>query len=548
MKSRICKGLQNRRIFLIIVVICILANPVGYSQLRNVPKLVILISVDQMSPDYFERFSPFLDGGLKELYSKGIVYKNCNLDYAYTETVPGHATMSTGCFPMKHGIFLNDWYDPRTFRSVNCVRDTTSKPINGLGGNCSPINLKQTTIGDWLKVVSPLSRVVSLSIKDRAAVLMGGYRPDVVCWYSKEAGKFVSSSYYGQQLPGFVQKFNDSDFLGTLPSSWEKLTSSCDAMTSPDSMEGETLWLGKSTMFPHPLPANSRRSLLQFTPFGDSLVLVLALDAVQEMQLGKRTIPDLLCISLSSTDYIGHYFGPNSVEMCDQIERLDLYLGKFLQELDSEIGSGNYVVALTSDHSVNPLPEYATKYLHLPKPRLVEEYDAKPAIERADSTLKQQLNISKTLIDPKGFLAYETALDAGLSPIEFEHMVYKVLRDLNFVKDVFFRRELVDTNYQKNRPHLAEFRRSYDIRNGPDFVIDYKDRYLVTDKNYPVNHGYFCMHVPLIFWSSKAEPLNVLRHVQSIDIAPTLARVLGVPSPPWIDGKSLKEVTDKFVR
>lgn len=537
--------MKIQRILLFVVVVSLIANFDVYSQPRNEPKLVILISVDQMSPQYFERFVPLWRGGLRKLYSKGIVYLNCSLDYAYTETGPGHATMATGCFPMKHGIFLNDWYDPRTRDSIHCVRDSSAKPVNGLGGFSSPLNLKLTTIGDWLKAVSPLSRVVSLSIKDRSAILMGGHRPDVVCWYSKNSGKFVSSSYYGLELPEFVQRFDGVDFLHSIPSSWQTLSMDCDAMTSPDSMPGEKLWLGETTAFPHKLPDTSKNSLLQFTPFGDSLTLALALQGIKQMQLGRKENPDLLCIGLSCTDYIGHYYGPQSVEMCDQLKRLDIYMGKFFQAVDEQIGEGNYVVVLTSDHSMNPLPEYSSMYLHKDVRRIVDEYDVKPALEKADSMLRGKLRVEQMLIDPRGFLEYATASKAGLTPVELEKLVYKVLREIDFVNDIFFRRELVSSS-PSSRRHLKEFRKSYYSANGPDFVIDYKDNYLLTDKYYPAQHSMFCMHVPLVIWWSGSKPSKISRTVLSVDIAPTLARLLHVPTPSWIDGKPLSEVIQSF--
>ena len=535
----------NLRFSITLWSICILMGTNVYSQPQEKPKLVLMISVDQMSPDYFERFSAIFHGGFRKLATEGMVYKNCSLEYAYTETGPGHATMSTGCFPFKHGIFLNDWYDPRNYAKIYCVRDSLARPVEGLGGYASPRNLAVTTIGDWLKASSPLSRVVSLSVKDRAAVLMGGQRPDVVSWYSKDEGKFVSSSYYDKRLPGFVKRFNEKNFLQWVPPVWERLNSECDPATGPDTMDGEQTRLGGSTAFPHPLPDSLKASLLQFTPYGDSILLALAMDAVTDMRLGKSGQPDLLCIGLSCTDYIGHYFGPNSVEMCDHLKRLDESLGKFLESVEQFVGKENLVVVLTSDHSVQPLPEYSTRYLHKEMHRLIDVEDIEPALKRADSILRQTLHIDEPLINPHGFLGYRVADSAGLTVPGFENEVRKVLKDIKFVRDVFFRHELVSAE-RDTRPHLAEFRRSYYAEQGPDFLIDFKDDYLTTEKDYPVNHDLFCMHVPLILWSQHIDHVEIHRKVMSVDIAPTLARILGVPVPSWLDGKPLKEVVQKF--
>jgi predicted AlkP superfamily pyrophosphatase or phosphodiesterase len=416
-----------------------------------------------------------------------------------------------------------------------------------LGGFSSPANLKLTTIGDWLKAVSPLSRVVSFSLKDRSAVLMGGHHADVVCWYSKSSGKFVSSSYYGQHLPEFIHRFNESNFVQMIPDGWEKDLSDCDAMTSPDSMHGEKVWIGQSTAFPHLLPEKSKKELLPFTPFGDSLVLVLAIHGINDMKLGQRESPDLLCLGLSCTDYIGHYYGPNSVEMCNQIKSLDKYLGKFFENLDNQVGKDNYIVVLTSDHSVRPLPEYSTQYMHKTMHRLVDENDVKPAIDRADSALRQELHVGSRLIDPKGFLEYRTAAEFNITPAKLEKETYKILHDVVFVRDIFFRREFVGSK-TNNKLHFKEFQRSFFYMNGPDFLVDYKDEYLVTEKEYPAHHSLFCENVPLIIWSNKLMPFKLSYKVYSIDIAPTIAKLLGVAPPPWIDGTSLKEVTHEVNR
>jgi predicted AlkP superfamily pyrophosphatase or phosphodiesterase len=515
---------------------------VGRSQSRKPPNLVVLISVDQMMPEYFDRFGPQLNGGLKKLYTQGIVFDSCTLGYAFTETGPGHATLVTGSYPRRHGIFLNEWFDQESRKMVYCVQDSQAAPVEGLGGYRSPANLRLTAIGDWLKAEHPRSRVVSISVKDRSAVLMGGQHPDVVAWYSAASGKFVSSSYYGTKLPQFIRRVNESGFLRKIPNSWGKTATGCDPSTSPDSMQGESTWPGNSASFPHTIQEAEKPGVLPFTPFGDSLILSLGKDCIREMKLGGGDQTELLCLGLSSTDYIGHLYGPNSVEMCEQISRLDRYLGDFLSALDNSVGAEKCLVILTSDHGIPPLPEYSTKYLGKPVRRVILEDEYKQTLARVDSELKGRLHVNESLIPNDGFLSYEVAHEAGYSADKFEETVREELRKVDFVSDIFFRKELLGDESSDDRPHQDEFRKDYDPERGPDFVIVPGDNFLLTERKYPDHHGVFCGHVPLIFWSTQLQPKKVARPVRSVDIAPTIAEFLGLDIPASIDGKALEEV------
>lgn len=524
--------------------------PVGFAVLLHCiaplhagqnPKLVVLISVDQMMPEYLARFREVLNGGLRKLYTEGIVYDSCMLGYAFTETGPGHATLITGVFPTSHGIFMNDWWDPMTRERVYCVQDSLARPVDGMGGYRSPRNLRVTALGDWLKAASPLSRVVSISIKDRAAILMGGQRPDAVCWYSRDSGKFVSSSYYGRHLPGFAREFDADGPLRSVPDSWERFSAYCDPLTSPDSMPGEKTGQNVTNTFPHDLRAN-KAGLLQFTPFGDSLVLALGLAAVREMKLGGKGHPDLLCIGLSCTDYIGHYYGPNSVEMCDQVKRLDHYLSMFFTELDKQVSVNNCLIVLTSDHGMAPLPEYSSGYMGNDVHRVILEDQFHPAMLEADSIMKAELGVDTTMIDYRGFLNYSLAAEKGYPPVRFEEAVRKDLQRFAFIGDVIFRRELIGRT-TAHRSHSMEFRRSYDEGRGPDFVIIPSSHYVFTERNYPAQHDLFCAHVPLMFWSATLKAQHLAGKALSIDIAPTIATYLGIAYPRTVAGNPLPEIS-----
>ncbi len=515
----------------------------AFSGQPGTPKLVVVISVDQMSPDYFGRFGATWHGGLKKLYTEGSVYTNCSLGYANTETGPGHATIATGCYPSRHGIILNEWFEPTTLKKSYCVDDPGVTLVGATGAGVSPRNLRALTIGDWLKSSSPASRVVSFAIKDRAAILMGGHRSDLTSWYYKSTGKFITSSYYGStHLPETVAKFNETNFIRLTPSVWSISEGGCDALTAPDSMAGENPLPGETITFPHILSDDNKSRFIQFTPYGDSLTLALSWAAIKDLALGTRDSSDMLFIGLSCTDYIGHTYGPNSVEMCEQMKCLDRYLATYLDSLDSHMGSREYVVVLTSDHSVRQTQEYSEQYTGTPLKRLLESEDVNREIEKTDTLLRIRLRTTTWLVDSRGFLNYRAASDAGFVPDKFEGEVRNEIKREEFVKDVYFRHELLSAPWARTQ-RLQEFRRSYDPINGPDFVVDVKDNYFVTDSTiYPAHHSRLCTHVPLIFWTKGGVRQKIDRQVMSVDIAPTLARMLNLPSPASVDGRPLVEV------
>jgi predicted AlkP superfamily pyrophosphatase or phosphodiesterase len=210
------------RFFILIIIVF----SVGLAQQK--PKLIVLISIDQGRADYFDRFDKQFTGGLKRFHSEGIVFTNADLNYASSETGPGHATLSTGSYPGTSGILANEWYDLKIKKQIYCVADSTALPVEGAGGGSSPKKLVVTAIGDWLKEESPTSKVVSVSSKDRAAILMGGQKPNYAFWYDRKTGHLVTSSYYVKSLPEWAKKFNAANWIDTnLPPAWQVPGATC---------------------------------------------------------------------------------------------------------------------------------------------------------------------------------------------------------------------------------------------------------------------------------------------------------------------------------
>ena len=308
------------------------------------PKLVVVITVDQLRPDYFTRWKSQLTGGLGQLANEGAFFTEGYQDHAVTETAPGHSTVLSGMWPAHTGIIRNS----------EGVQDSTAPLLGTSGPGASPRRFRTTTLVDWLKAADPTARALSVSRKDRGAILPIGKAKEQVYWY--QSGLFTTSRYYSDSLPAWVQAFN----ARRLPF---KAANTVWTLLLPDSAYKEAddeTWenLGRDIVFPHRLPADSVRAAgaVAGTPAMDSLTLLFALEGFEALRLGRRGT-DILAVSLSSMDAVGHAFGPDSREVHDQMLRLDHYLGWFLKRLTDRVGRDNVVVVLTADHGVTPLPE-----------------------------------------------------------------------------------------------------------------------------------------------------------------------------------------------
>lgn len=509
------------------------------------PKLVVLIVVDQMRGDYLDRFADDFRGGYKRLREGGIVYTNADLNYASTETGPGHATFSTGAYPKTNGILGNEWFDVATGQTVYCVADSSALPVEGLGGWSSPRNLLATAIGDWLKQQSPSSKVISVSVKDRAAVLMGGKQPDAVFWYDDATGAMVTSSYYARSLPEYVRTFNRSAWIEQhVPDAWVKLLpDSVYNRFGPDEFEGEGKWKG-SAAFPHHLSPQKRTTELKTSPYGDLLLLAFAREIVKAERLGTRSSPDLLAIGLSCSDYVGHFYGPNSHEIHDHFLRVDQALGEFFDVLDTELGADQYLVVLSSDHGVCPLPEYSSRVDGRTAQRISLRSTFQPALDRSLQALARRFNTREPLLQHNAFLNYRAATDAGLDSVAFEQYIKEGLLQVDGVVDVFFRRELLNPTTAE-RPFLRQFSNSYHNARGEDFQILFQPYSLVTTRTTGTTHGTphrYDTHVPVVFWGAHLKSKRIEDPISTVDIAPTLAKVLGIDYPSSVDGKPLSQI------
>jgi predicted AlkP superfamily pyrophosphatase or phosphodiesterase len=323
------------------------------------PKLVVGIVVDQMRWDYLYRYyDKYEAGGFKRLLNDGFSCENTMINYIPSVTAIGHTTIFTGSIPSIHGIAGNDWFNPKTGKSNYCTDDSTVQTIGaeGKAGKMSPRNLLATTITDELRLATNFqAKVVGVSLKDRASILPAGHNPTAAFWIDDASGKFVTSSYYMQSLPAWVNDFNDSKPVDKLlANGWNTLLPIGQYTESTaDDVEWEgTLKGAAKPVFPYDVQkayALDHGALRQM-PFGNSLTLQFAKAAVDGYKLGQEKTSDFLTINCASTDYSGHLVGPNAIEIEDVYLRLDRDLASFFNYLDQKVGKGNYLVFLTADH------------------------------------------------------------------------------------------------------------------------------------------------------------------------------------------------------
>jgi predicted AlkP superfamily pyrophosphatase or phosphodiesterase len=339
------------------------------SKLQKNPKLIVGIVVDQMRYDYLVKFyNKYGEGGFKKLMNEGYNLKNVHFNYIPTYTAVGHTSIYTGTTPVNHGIISNNWYDKYNKKSIYCVDDTNYQTVGAdTGGKKSPHRMLTTTVTDQLKLAQNMrGKSIGIAIKDRAAILPAGHTADAAYWFEGgDEGKFISSTFYMNKLPNWVNNFNNSGKANSyLNETWNTYYDiSTYTETLPDNNDFEGLFEGKTTStFPYNLAElrklNGNYNLLKAIPFGNSITTDFVEAAIIGENLGKGEFTDFLAISYSSTDYVGHQFGVNAKELEDTYIRLDKELERLLKYLDTEVGSNNYTIFLTADHAAVQVPSY----------------------------------------------------------------------------------------------------------------------------------------------------------------------------------------------
>jgi predicted AlkP superfamily pyrophosphatase or phosphodiesterase len=504
------------------------------------PKLVLILVIDQFRYDYLVRFrQQFVEGGFNLLLNGGANFADCRYDYATTATGPGHATLLTGAYANVHGIIGNEWYEPALHRTVYCVEDLTTKLVSApdqasATSGFSPHNLMGSTLGDELRAATDFrSKVVAISLKDRAAVLMGGHSPSAAYWYDPGSGRFVTSTYYMLTLPSWVAQFNRNspakDYCGQ---KWMALGETPGA-------NGRVLNEFHGGLI-ESCPDPKFLGWLQQTPYMNGIELAFAREAVRNERLGRGTDTDLLAISLSVNDYIGHAFGPYSPQVADATLRTDRYLASFFVELDKLVGLNNVWIALSADHGVAPNPEFIKDHKWGPgnaQPALIRN-----AVEKGMAAAFGLGTWVARTDESYIYLDHEALKKHHLQPLQAEEVAATAATSVPGVMAAFTRTQLL-TGSLPSSPIARAASNSFNLKRGGDVFVVLDPYAVPVSGSRETTHGSpwnYDSQVPLLFWGSAFKPGVYFSPCQPIDLAATLAAALGLTQPSGSQGSPLE--------
>jgi predicted AlkP superfamily pyrophosphatase or phosphodiesterase len=511
------------------------------------PKLVVGMVVDQMRWDYLYRYySRYTANGFKRLLRDGFSCENTLINYAPTVTACGHTCVYTGSVPAIHGIIGNDWWNAQLHRDVYCAEDST---VSGVGtqtaaGKMSPRNLLTSTIGDELRLASNFqSKVVGVAIKDRGAILPAGHSANAAFWYDAGTGNWITSTYYMNELPNWVQTFNSQQWPARyLKAPWTTLYPiESYTLSTADEKTYEGKYRGAAnTSFPHDLGANAK-SLIAATPYGNTMTLEFAKKALEAYNLGSGPATDMLAISLSSTDYVGHQFGPNSVEIEDTYLRLDKDLAAFFDYLDKKIGKGQYTFFITADHGVAHVPGFMEEH-QLPG----HIFKGASVIKALNDSINARFGIAGAIQGSSNYQLYlnHAAIEqAGKSEKAVTDYIIAQLMKQPAIVNVLPLKELMTSTLPE--PLRTMLINGYNAKQSGDIQIVLAPGWIEGGPT-GTTHGLwypYDAHIPLVWmgWGIPAGKSN--RTLGMTDIAPTLAALLHIQMPSGNVGKVIEEIT-----
>lgn len=524
-----------------------------FAQTLDRPKLVVGIVIDQMRYDYIYRFwDKFSANGFKRLVNEGFFCKNANYNYVPTYTAPGHAAIYTGTTPAVNGIIANDWFDSKTGKNMYCVTDGN---VSGVGSNAeegkrSPENLLTTTITDELRLATnKRSKVISVSLKDRSSILPGGHMANAAYWFEGNSGNFISSTYYLNELPKWVQDFNTRQLAKKyLSEDWKTILPIDEYVESvKDDYAFETKFSGEEKpVFPHKLAdlmgKNGGLALIRSSPFGNSLLKDFAVETMSNENLGKSGSTDFIAISFSSTDYVGHAFGPNSIELEDTYIRLDKEISELLDFVDAHVGRKNALVFLTADHGAAAIPAYSME-LKVPAGYVNET--------KITDTLKKYLTATYgapfvlEYVNQQVYLDHKAIEAKKLKLEDVQNTVARFLQSLPDVMETLTAAELNETTYTYGSKSLMQ--KGFNAKRSGDVLVNYLPSY-GGYKATGTSHGApfpYDTHVPLIFYGWNIAAGSTVAPVVIPDISATLAMLLSIQFPSGCTGKPIEEIFRK---
>ena len=510
------------------------------------PKLVVVLVIDQFRPDFLQRFRPYFGkGGFNLLLRRGANFRQAEYQHAATLTCPGHAVILTGTHANVNGIIANQWYDQEGGRPEYCAADSSATLIGSSEPGRSPRNLLAATVGDQLKQsTGGRSRVITVAGKDRSAIMLGGHRADAAYWM--EDSLFVSSTHYMPELPRWVQEFNASgrvrSYAGKL---WNRvLPRSAYAGLGPDDVAAEENVAGMGRIFPHRLSDSTARFLDAFksSPFQNEVLFEFAMTAVNTEKLGEDDDPDLLGVSLSANDLIGHAFGPASHEVMDVTVRTDRLLERFFTFLDQRVGLGHTLVVLTADHGVAPLPETVEPGAGAARLNPVR------IAEAAESGLRARFGAAPSrgwvlyTSTPWLYLNVEALRQASIALEEAERTARAAVQTVPGVHQALTATEL---RQQQESGTASSAAFSYHPERSGNIYFELKPFVIPAQDQTGTTHGSpwsYDARVPLLWMGAAVRRGAYAGPVSIADIAPTLAAILGIATPARMQGRVLGEL------
>jgi predicted AlkP superfamily pyrophosphatase or phosphodiesterase len=543
------------------------------------PRLVLLIVVDQFRYDYLERYADlFVANGLKRLLNNGAVWVDANYDHMPTYTAPGHATLMTGAYPAETGIVGNEWperdLERDTAKKVTSVSDETLKLFGGGAQEqaSSPRRLMASTVGDELRLASnDRAKVVGISLKDRSAILPAGRHANAAYWFSVQSGNMVSSSYYFAQLPKWVDDFNSAhpaqDYFGKV---WERLLPEAEYLkrVGPDSPPWEDIGkvTGDTNAFPHKITGGATAvgpdfyNALAYSPFSNDLLVSFAQKAIDNEQIGQDAITDVLSVSFSANDYVGHRYGPYSQEAMDATLRVDRQIGSLLDVVDARVGLRNTVVVFSADHGMAPIPEHASalglsggrvnspQTLARIRAAIAARYNpnGKTPDPTADYILKYDDNgtMRDGLINANVYFNFAALKRDRVSADELAKVAADAAMAVPGIARCFTREQLLRGNVSITDPiERRVLHGFYPLRSGDLIIVTDPFKYFV-EYAITATHGSpysYDTHVPVILMGAGIKRGRYFQSAAPTDIAPTLAAVLRVQPPSNSVGRILIE-------
>lgn len=538
-------------VFLLASLICISCKK--EKETHKKPTLVVGIVIDQMRYDYLTRYyDRYGNNGFKRLLNEGFSLENAHYNYIPTYTAVGHASIYTGTTPDMHGIIGNWWYDKFARKSIYCVTDTTHTTIGSESnyGQRSPYRMYTTTITDQLRLAQNMKgKTIGVAIKDRSSILPAGHTATAAYWFdSSPESKVITSSFYMDELPNWVKEFNDSKPAEAYTSKpWETLYDiSTYTRSLPDNNPFEETFKGEKTpTFPHDLPSlkdqNSGNGIIKETPFGNSMTLDLAKAAIKGEDLGKTEYTDFLAISFSSTDYVGHRYGPDAVEIEDTYLRLDKDLANLFTFLDQEVGNGNYTLFLTADHAAAQVPAYL-KSIRIPA-QYFDSNGFKQFMKDICMKYFKSGNLIENISNHQVFLNKKELERLQLSANQVSQVIADEAINFNGIYKAVTARTMQTTNF--DRGILNTLQNGYNQKFSGDVLLIPNPASITGHLNGGTTHGSgysYDTHIPMIFYGNGIKKGRSAKRYEIIDIAPTLSNLLQIEFPNGSTGKIIGEV------